>query len=169
MVEEVAKPIETPKAAAAFADYVALGPSRSLRTLAAQYVAQNRYKTNSTACNILRDWSVKYRWQERIAEAITERTMAMLAEASELDAETFLATSREYRRRTDRTMIEAMNLNDVHPLRDRVKLSATKAPSITVNVTIMQEAERLAAELGIPADELLKEAEAIAAAAWGDE
>jgi hypothetical protein len=158
-------PKETPKAAQALADYVAMGPGRSLSKLAAQYVIQNRYKTKATARSILEQWSIKYQWQARIAEAITERTMALLSEAAELDAETFLAISQEYRRRTKGVMAEASKLDDLHPVRDRVKPVSARV-GITVNVTIQREAERLAAELGIPAADLLREAEAIAAAAW---
>lgn len=163
---DATQPRETPKAAEAFSAYVALGPSRSLAKLAEQRVRQGLAKNTPSALWRLKEWSREHNWQQRIADAVNERTSHLLAEAAELDSETFLATSREYRRRAQ--MIDAMNLNDIHPLRDRVKSVATKAPSLTVNVTIMQEAERLAADLGIPPADLLKEAEAIAAAAWGD-
>lgn len=66
---------ETPRAAAAFAEYCALGPARSLRKLAEKRV-QNGDKA-STRMATLADWSTRYRWQERVkpydAEIIAER------------------------------------------------------------------------------------------------
>lgn len=166
---EQRKPIETPRAAEAFADYVSLGPSRSLQKLVDFYRATPQSSTKpppTRHLDTLKDWSVKHGWQDRIAQAITDRTLALLAEASELDAETFLATSREYRRRMDDTMRDAMPLDAIHPLRDRVKAPATRGAGVTLNVTIVQEAERLAAQLGISANDLLADASAIAAEAW---
>lgn len=163
------KPRETPIAAQAFAEYVALGPSRSLAKLAEQRVHQGLAKNIPSALTLLKKWSAAHDWQTRLVDAVNERTSRLLAEAAELDSETFLATSREYRRRTSPAMIAAMQLNDMHPVRDRVKSLAAKAPAFTISITIQQEAERLAAELGIPSADLLKQAEAIAAAAWGDD
>ncbi len=81
-------PRETPKAAEAFAAYVAMGPGRSYAKLAkvwghpASYVGQ------------IDRWARAYRWQDRLVEAITTKTQAALADANELDAVTFSATSR---------------------------------------------------------------------------
>lgn len=154
------RPPETAKAAQAFADYVALGPTRSLAKLARNYGKRSGYVRQ------LETWSAHHNWQQRLAQAITDRTLSLLAEAAELDAETYLAASREYRRRTDTGMVDAMRLDDLHPIRDRVKPSSPRGSLVTVNVTILDEAERLAAELGIAAADLLNEAEAIAQAAW---
>lgn len=163
------QPTESAKAAQAFADYVALGPRRSLRALASSYVEQGYYKSTTTALTVLGRWSTENRWQERIAEAVSERAMQMLVEASELDAETFLATSRQYHKRLLGPKGDKMGLGSIHDIRDQVKRPASQSPALTVNVTIMQEAERLAAELGISAEDLLKEAEAIAAASWNQD
>lgn len=88
-------PQETPKAAEAFSDYVALGPDRSLRNLAEQYVAQKRYRNATTAFNQLRRWSARDGWQDRITQAANAETERILHLASELDADTFLESSRK--------------------------------------------------------------------------
>lgn len=159
-------PKETTKAAQAFADYVALGPRRSLRALAELYVDRGYAKSIPTQLATLKRWSTEHRWQDRIAQAVTDRTMDLLAEAAEYDAQAFLATSREYWRRIQNAGIENMSLADVHDLRGQVRAVSTKGGGVTVNVTILQEAERLAAELGIPSEDLIRDAEAIAKAAW---
>ncbi len=92
----------------------------------------------------------------------------MLSEAAELDAETFLATSRSTTG-ASRANADKMGLGSIHAIRDQVKRPASQSPNLTVIVTIMNEAQRLAAELGISADELLADAEKIAAAAWSDD
>jgi len=163
------RPTESAKAAQAFADYVSLGPKRSLRALATLYAEQTLYKSTTSALASLNVWSSKHRWQDRIAEAVSERAMQMLSEAAELDAETFLATSRQYHRRILAPNADKMGLGSIHAIRDQVKRPASQSPNLTVNVTIMNEAQRLAAELGISADELLADAEKIAAAAWSDD
>jgi len=114
-------PKETPKAAEAFAAYVALGPKRSLRRLADEYVTQNRYKTTATAFNSLRDWSRIHGWQERLREAAEARSSAMLDEAADLNTETYLAICREYHERIRDEMAAAWKVGDLHPLFDRVK------------------------------------------------
>jgi len=162
-------PRETAKAAQAFADYVAMGPTRSLRHLADRYVQRNLYKTTTVAFRSLAEWSRIHGWQAKLSQAVTDRTLALLAEASELDAETYLAASREYRRRTGDQMIQAFDLADLHPVRDRVKPTAGRGPGVVVNVTLLAEAQKLAAQLGIPAGDLVADAERIAAAAWGDD
>lgn len=86
-------PVETAKAAQAFADYVQLGPKRSLETLAAAYRISTE-PAPTLHLRTLKEWSAKYRWQERIREAVTEATTKALEEAAELDAATFLETSR---------------------------------------------------------------------------
>ncbi len=89
-----ARTTDTPKAAEAFAAYVALGPGRTLRTLADQYVQQGRYKTAATALRIFADWSVRDRWQDRIRDVLTAEAERNLEEAAMLDAATFLQSSR---------------------------------------------------------------------------
>ena len=43
---------------------------------------------------MLEKWSAQFRWQARIVEAITEAAERKLAEAAEIDAESFLKSSR---------------------------------------------------------------------------
>ena len=91
--------------------------------------------------------------------------MALLSEANELDTATFLETSRRLNERMQYT--DAGHLDAVIKIREAVRLkAAASGAGVTVNVTIMQEAERLAAELGISADDLIRDAEKIAASAW---
>lgn len=162
------QPAMTAQAAAAFLDYVALGPARSLSKLIGLYRDTHQFSTNSPPTkhlDTLKRWSVKYGWQNRIAQAVTERGTRLLAEAAELDTETFLATSREYHRRLTGTAIEAMPLPGLHDVRGQVRRK-DPAGGHTVNVVIVQEAQRLAAELGVSADDLIADAELIAKAAW---
>ncbi len=101
MAEPKAQPRETVEAKEAFAAYVGLGVNRSLRKLAAELVRQERYKTETTAFNVAGRWSAQHKWQERIEQAVTDRAERMLREASEIDADTFLRTSRHLQRHVD--------------------------------------------------------------------
>ncbi len=159
---------ETPRAAQAFQDYVAIGPARSLSRLIELYHDTHQSATKpppTKRLDTLKEWSTKYGWQDRIAQAVTERGMQLLAQAAELDVETFLATSREYHRRLTALDIETMPLPHLHDVRSQVR---RKDPTDgqTINVVIVQEAQRLAAELGISADDILAGAELIAKNAW---
>ncbi len=59
-------PTETERAKAAFADYLAMGPGRSLEKLAEQY--QNVTEPCPTRrLNTLKGWSTNFAWQDRIA------------------------------------------------------------------------------------------------------
>lgn len=95
----------------------------------------------------LKEWSTKYGWQDRIPQAVTERGMQLLAQASELDIEIFFATSREYHLRLNAQDIETMPLPALHHVRSPVRRKDPTGGQ-TINVVIVQEAERLAAELG---------------------
>jgi len=69
---------ETPKAHAAFLDYVRMGPGRSLRKLHERYCQQsgNEPATESPPTQRLRtlaDWSVRFDWQKRLAAYKDER------------------------------------------------------------------------------------------------
>jgi len=69
---------ETPKAHAAFLDYVRMGPGRSLRKLHERYCQQsdNEPATESPPTQRLRtlaDWSVRFAWQKRLAAYKDER------------------------------------------------------------------------------------------------
>lgn len=69
-------PGETRRAAQAWADYLALGPNRSLEKLATQYADRRRSDGRVTAPTLrlrtLQTWSAAYGWQARLA-AIAER------------------------------------------------------------------------------------------------
>lgn len=161
------RPVETPEAKEAFAEYVALGPGRSLRKLASVLVAQERYKTETTAFNVVGRWSGQHNWQERIGRAATERADRLLQEASELDADTFLRSSRKL----NEQIKTAGDPGDVVRIRESVRKPMPKggaAVSVNVSVEVRQIAEQLAKSLGITADELIADAEAIAAGAWGE-
>lgn len=78
---------ETPRAAAAFAEYCALGPARSLRKLVGLR-DQNEIKTTSRLAT-LSDWSTRYKWQERVkqydAERVAERVAKKQAAREEME------------------------------------------------------------------------------------
>lgn len=73
--------------------------------------------------------------------------MRLLAQASELDIETFFATSREYRLRLNVQDIETMLFTALHDVRSQIRRMDPIGGQI-VNVVIFREAERLAVELG---------------------
>lgn len=74
---------ETPRAAAAFAEYCALGPARSLRKLAEKWGKSGAYVGQ------LERWSSVYKWVERVkqydAERIAERVARKLAKREEME------------------------------------------------------------------------------------
>ena len=83
----------TDKAAEAFADYVSIGPQRSLEALARRYQTSTE-PVPTKQLSRLKIWSSKYQWQTRIPAAVTEITELKLKQAAELDADTFVETSR---------------------------------------------------------------------------
>lgn len=144
----------SPKAEEAFADYVALGPDRSYRALAAEYVKQNRYKTETTAFNAIAKWAGKYRWQDRIAEAANARSSEMLEAAAELDAGTFLETSRLLNERIGHT--SPLQLDAVIKMRESVRKPAPKGGTnvnVSVSIEVERVVERIAEEDGLTEDE----------------
>lgn len=80
---------ETPKAAQAWADYLALGPDRSLAKLHAQYEARQKHGESTAPTTTLRQlekWSAAFDWQGRLkaivdsaAAAAEERQRAYIA------------------------------------------------------------------------------------------
>ena len=63
------------------------------RLLSSRTCARRRTKpvlTKRLQC--FKEWSTESRWQDRIAQAVTERGMQLLAHAAEVDIETFFAT-----------------------------------------------------------------------------
>lgn len=142
-------PEMTPKAAEAFALYVGMGHRRSLRGLAEYLVTQKYYKTASTAFTILRDWSVKYDWQARLASAVTALTESRLELAAEIDAASFLKTSERIAERLDWTMPE--HIDTVLKIRESVRKPSTKTPSLQINFTLI--VKQMAEKYGLTEDE----------------
>lgn len=160
---------ETPNAALAFADYVAMGPGRSLRALHERYCQQDADKVPTRRFETLADWSVKYHWQERIEHAASDRAQRLLEEAAELDADTFLQTSRLLNERIKYSTRD--HLDAVIKMRESVRKPAPKggtSVNVKVSVEVRQLAEQMAEQLGIDPEELIREAELIASGAWGE-
>jgi hypothetical protein len=162
MAEPIEIPTETARAAEAFAQYVAMGPGRSLRGLGAVLAEQGVYKTSASAFRVLKDWSVKYRWQERLAAAITEKTERMLAHAAEIDAKSFLRTSELIAERLAWT--DAGHIDVVLKARESVRRPAPKGSAnidvdLQVTVSLRALAERVAQEEGLDPEEVV---------AWAD-
>jgi predicted amino acid-binding ACT domain protein len=91
----------------------------------------------------------------------------MLKEAAELDADTFLVTSRLLNERVKMTM--AVDTDHVVKVRESVRKAVPKggaSVSVNVSVEVRQLAEQLAKSMGVSADELIADAEAIAAGVW---
>lgn len=123
-------PPMTDKAAEAFADYVELGPKRSLPTLAAAYKLCTE-PVPTKHIQTLKTWSSKYQWQARISSAVTQAVTRKLELAAELDADTFLKTSE----RLNETMSSPgyIHPSDVTRIRESVRKAEPKATT-TVDV-----------------------------------
>ena len=84
---------ETPKAAAAYAEYAAMGPSRSLAKLYEQ-LRQSNGKT-TVPLRTLEGWSTAHNWQERVREhdaaIIAEKVCGLASTACAADAFSALA------------------------------------------------------------------------------
>ncbi len=128
-------PQETAKAAQAFADYVALGPSRSIRNLHADYL--NRQQTANKPPTVryvtLGEWSSKFHWQQRVRQAASEQARQKLEEAEELDADTFLESSRLLNERMHSP--SPINTDVVIKVRETVRKPSVKTNTTDVNVT----------------------------------
>lgn len=150
----------------AFADYVAMGADRSLAALCARY--QNETNPVPTRrIGTLKNWSTTYNWQARIASAVTEAAERKLQEAAELDADTFLRTSQELNKRAE--YADALQMDQMIRMRETVRKPTPKggtAVNVKVSVEVRQLAEQMAQQLGMDADELIREAELIAAGEW---
>lgn len=155
-------PRESAAAKEAFSAYIAQGPDRSLRKLAAEFVRHNHYKSETQAFNALARWSTAHRWQDRIDHAATVRSEALLTQAAELDADTFIRTSRQLNER-----VQTQSPIAVEPMlriRESVRRPAPKgaaAVTVSVSVEIQQIVERIAAEDGLSDAEKLELAAAI--------
>lgn len=155
----------TAKAAEAFALYVGMGPGRSLTGLAYMLVERNQYKTRTTARASVAVWSAKYRWQERLAAAITAKIEDALAKATEIDAGTFLKTSELLAKQLAGSDTHTADL--VIKVRETVRKPEPRGAQASVNVnlsvTLRAIVERVAAEQGLNPDEVLAEADRIIA------
>lgn len=153
-----------PNAELAFADYVALGPGRSLAALAEIYRSRTESVPTKNLTTI-KQWSIRYRWQERLAESASARSDQMLRDASELDAESFLISSRILNKHIKAE--DSITIDEAIRVRESVRKPISKhGVAIDISVNVMQQAERIAAELGITPEDLLADAEEIAAHAW---
>lgn len=127
-------PNETARAKEAFAEYVAMGPDRSLRKLAARHG-----KTRSYVVQLER-WSSEHHWQDRIKALATQQ----LESATELKTTTYVNILGEYHRRiSDEPRRQIMELNALHGIFDRVKPETPQAsggdgPHITVNFAFVE-------------------------------
>lgn len=134
-----------------------MGPGRSLRKLADQYVEQKIYKAYATAVFVLNRWSSKYQWQARLTEAATAQSTAMLEEAANLDADTFIATSRLLNERIRYATRDHADL--IVKVRESVRRPVAKGGTsvdvtVNVDVDVRRMAEEIAERTGLNADQL---------------
>jgi len=91
LVESHESTVEMPvKAAQCFADYVELGPQRSLRKLLAKYV-EDGVKSPASIRQLER-WSTDYDWQQRLKDIAAGR----IDEAMEYRLGTYVAITKKY-------------------------------------------------------------------------
>lgn len=134
------EPKETAKAAQAFADYVNLGPTRSLRKLHVLYCQQGANGAPTKRFETLAEWSTENNWQDRLKQIAAHQ----LESASELKTTTYINILGEYHRRvSDEPRRQVMELNALHGIYDRVKpetpqTSGGSGPSITVNFAFVE-------------------------------
>lgn len=128
----------TPRAAAAFAVYAGLGPSRTLRK-AAEIVGRTDQQVQK--------WSSDYGWPARIARVEEAEAVAALRRIARKKLLIHERTLDEYDRRTAEPMIAAMPLGAIHPIHDRTKppeiAAAEQAPaSITLTIVEREDGPR---------------------------
>ncbi len=155
-----AQPKESAEAAEAFAAYVTMGVNRSLRGLAQTLVGQKLYKNPGSALTVLSRWSSQHNWQARIAAAATARSDALLNEAAELDADTFLITSRHLHKQVN----DFSSYPDtVIKIRESVRKPMPKggAVNVSIRVEIQSIVDRIAEEDGLNDSEKQELADAI--------
>ncbi len=154
---------ETAKAAQAFADYVDLGPDRSIRNLHAEYLKRSQSGTKplpTQRLGTLKEWSSRFGWQDRITEAINQCSRQKLEAAAELDADTFLLTSRLLNERIH--LATPLDAEAVIKMRETVRKPTPKgSTSVSVNLEIRQMVDRFAEEDGLTEGEKQELIEAI--------
>lgn len=155
----------TAKAAEAFAMYVAMGPGRSLTNLAHILTEQNRYKTRTTARNAVATWSARYRWQERIASAVTAQGEELLAQITEFDIHALRISSELLYRQI--LTLQPSDVDEIIKIRQMVRRPEPRGGSESVNVnlavTLRTIVEQVAAEEGLDPEQVLAQAEKILA------
>lgn len=133
--DEKRKPRETARAVNAFADYVALGPGRSIRKLHDAYVIAAGDGKPAENVRQLERWSADHNWQGRLAAMEADR----LAAGQEIRTALYLRALTEYDRRTDGTLIEAAPLDAIHAIYDRVRPTERSGADIAINLTATVE------------------------------
>ncbi len=136
------RPRESTKAAQAFADYVDLGPDRFIRNLHGQYLKRHQADPKpppTQRLKTLKEWSSRFQWQARITEAINTDSRQKLDAAAELDAETFLLTSRLLNARIH--LATPLDTEAVIKMREAVRKPVQKSAAlvhVNVNLEIRQ-------------------------------
>jgi hypothetical protein len=126
MAQTITFPKMPEKAATAFADYIAMGPDRSLGALCERYrkatgpIPTKRLMT-------LKDWSRNFRWQDRIKGTVNERIDALTEQAYEIDAESFFLSSRLINERLKYS--SAVHADVIVKMRESVRKPAPKTPA----------------------------------------
>lgn len=123
----------TPKAAEAFDDFVAMGPTRSLRKLVASYRQRPVNEAPTIRFETLAEWSSRYQWQDRLASSVTAITDARLERAAELDSGSFLRTSELIA--DTLTYTTRHNLDAVLAIRQAVRKPTPKTTAATVGIS----------------------------------
>jgi len=150
---------DNPNAEQAFLDFVEMGHGRSLEKLAAEYHARTE-PVPTKQLSRLKIWSSRYGWQARLGEAISARAEAKLVLATELDADTFLRTSRHLHRQ----VAQYGDFPDVTiKIRESVRKPMPKggAVNVSIRVEIQSIVDRIAEEDGLTDSEKQELAAAI--------
>lgn len=142
-------PEMTPKAAAGFADFVGMGPGRSLRKLHERYRQQTASKPPAVRLETLFEWSTKYAWQDRLANAVTALTEQRLEQAAEIDSGSFFKTSELIAQTLDYTTHH--HLDAILKMRESVRKPSPKQAAVNVNINLI--VKELADKYGLTDDE----------------
>jgi len=126
-------PNETPKAAAAFAEYCLMGPSRSLQRV----VDLLRQNSGKSAANIrqLEMWSSQFHWQIRVKEY--DREQSELQRIARADA---IAKYQE----SELQLASELKILIVESLRKQVESHVTPASALVAALKLVTEMQRSA-------------------------
>ena len=81
---------ETNKSTAAFEDYYALGPGRSLAILCQRYQIETEHKPPTRQLSTLKKWSTLFGWQQRVADRDLDIAQKTKAEFEERQAKALI-------------------------------------------------------------------------------